>query len=44
MIQRCQNSNGLTLIHGDPNPGNILAPKIVQARSTSLTASPSTGH
>lgn len=26
LYQRAQNSNGLTLVHGDPNPGNILAP------------------
>jgi HEAT repeat protein/thiamine kinase-like enzyme len=27
MIGRARNPNGQTLIHGDPNPGNILAPK-----------------
>jgi thiamine kinase-like enzyme len=27
MIRRARDPNGQTLIHGDPNPGNILAPK-----------------
>lgn len=27
MVERAQNPAGFTLVHGDPNPGNILQPK-----------------